>query len=170
MAALRANRRESIPGRCWRKCDLFGQRRDRLYSTLSVRHCEERRRIRKGSWICSGVGQAGEGEGEWETRLFHADDTVARCRVCSLTKQQQQQQQQTRCTQKARIRNRDRLGRTLGHLSYTGRGRGMAVLKSNLSGQFVGRQASTGWSLPCLDLLDLPSSRAPCTGCPTASR
>jgi hypothetical protein len=50
------------------------------------------------------------------------------------------------------------------------RERGMAVLKSNLSGQFVGRQASTGWSLPCLDLLDLPSSRAPCTGCPTASR
>jgi hypothetical protein len=85
-----------------------------------VRHYEERRRIRKGSWICSGVGQAGEGEGEeweWETRLFHADDAVARCRVCSLTKQQQQQQQ-TRRTQKARIRKRDRLGWTLGHLSY----------------------------------------------------
>jgi hypothetical protein len=48
--------------------------------------------------------------------------------------------------------------------------RGMAVLKSNLSGQSVERQASADWSLSCLDLLDLPSSRAPCTGCPTASR
>jgi hypothetical protein len=119
LAALRANRRESIPGRCWRKCDLFGQRRDRWYSTPSVRHYKGRRRIRKGSWICSGVEQAGEGgsgEWEWETRWFHADDTVARCRVCSLTKQQQQ----TRRTQKAGIRKRNWHGRMLGHLSYTG--------------------------------------------------
>lgn len=58
----------------------------------------------------------GSGSGLWETRWFHADDTVARCRVCSLTKQQQQ----TRRTQKAGIRKRNWHGRMLGHLSYTG--------------------------------------------------